>query len=254
MTHATTTLSVNLNKVALLRNSREHGVPSVARFARICIAAGAGGITVHPRPDLRHIRPDDVRVLAALVAEHPGVELNVEGNPFEGPSGPYPGYMALVREVRPAQCTLVPDAPGQLTSDHGFGAGDVARLRDLVAEMKGWGSRVSLFVDPDPAPVAALAASGADRIEIYTGPYAMAHWTGDHAAALQACVATARAATDAGLGVNAGHDLDLTNLSDLVRAIPALAEVSIGHALTADALERGFEATVKAYLGALRVG
>ncbi|MGF1469358.1 MAG: pyridoxine 5'-phosphate synthase [Sandaracinaceae bacterium] len=247
-----TLLSVNLNKVALLRNARPHHVPDVLEAARAVIGAGAHGITVHPRPDQRHIRPDDVRGLGVLLRRS-RVELNLEGNPFEEARGGYPGYLELVRQARPVQATLVPDASDQATSDHGFDPErDVERLRPIVEELHRLGCRVSLFADPDPSGVAKLRATAADRIEIFTGPYADAHRDGHPEAALAACVATAQQARAAGLGVNAGHDLDLGNLPPLVRAIPDLDEVSIGHALTADALWWGWTETVDRYLAALR--
>jgi len=169
-----TVLSVNLNKVALLRNSREGGIPSVTRAGRTVLHAGAAGITVHPRPDQRHIRPDDVSQLAALVAEHPGIEFNIEGNPFAGPrSNGYPGFDALIESARPHQATLVPDSDSQLTSDHGWDlGGDNAELVDAVARYQRWGARVSLFMDPDPEQIDRVASVGADRIELYTGPFA----------------------------------------------------------------------------------
>jgi pyridoxine 5-phosphate synthase len=247
-------LSVNLNKVALLRNARLHGVPNVVKAAEAVLAAGAGGLTVHPRPDQRHIRPDDVRALAK-VARRARVELNVEGNPFEGPrEDGFPGYMALVEEVRPAQATLVPDAEGQLTSDHGFDPTvDTARLEPVVRRLKALGCRVSLFADANPATVEGFSATGADRVEIYTGPFAEAVWSGKGIdQALDHCRLTARRAREVGLGVNAGHDLDLENLPLLARALkPNLQEVSIGHALTADALWLGWTETIARYRAAL---
>ncbi len=240
-----TKLSVNLNKVALLRNSRAIGIPSVVRAAELCISAGAHGITVHPRPDERHIRGSDVRDLAALLRGHPGIELNVEGNPF-------PEFMALVADVRPHQVTLVPDAPGAVTSDHGWQLAESAsRLAPLIAELASEGSRVSLFMDVDSDEWALAKELGAARVELYTEPYAAAHARGDSSSALAQCIQAATAATSAGLGVNAGHDLNLLNLPDF-RRVPNILEVSIGHALIADALERGLPATVRAYLAALQ--
>jgi len=240
-----TKLSVNLNKVALLRNSRTTGIPSVVRAAELCIAAGANGITVHPRPDERHIRPSDVRDLAVLLRAHPDVEYNIEGNPF-------PEFMALIAEVRPHQVTLVPDAPGAVTSDHGWNlAHSAERLAPLIAELARGGARVSLFMDvtSDEWPLA--KALGAERVELYTEPFAAAYARGDASAALAQCIAASEAANRAGLGVNAGHDLSLRNLP-VFRRVPNVLEVSIGHALIADALELGFAATVRAYLDALR--
>ena len=240
-------LSVNVNKVAVLRNSRGGARPDVVAAARSCLAAGAHGITVHPRPDLRHIRPEDVDALAPAVR---GVELNIEGNPFAPPNARgYPGFAAIVARARPAQATLVPDADAQLTSDHGFDlARDAARLAPVVATLKALGARVSLFVDEDATDVARAAEIGADRIEIYTGPYAHAHAAGDAGASLERCARTAEAAQRAGLGVNAGHDLDQQNLGDFLAAVPGVLEVSIGHALFADALDEGLATTVRRYL------
>ena len=240
-------LSVNVNKVATLRNTRELGIPGVVRLATVALDAGAHGITVHPRPDGRHIRPGDVTEIAALLEGRSGAEFNIEGNPFEG------GYMDLVEDVRPTQCTLVPDAPSAATSNQGWKltAGTAERLRPIVERLRGLGCRVSLFIDADPAEVARAAAIGADRVELYTEPFAAAFGRGVLTAA-EPYVATARAAAAAGLGVNAGHDLNLDNLPPLVRAIPDLAEVSIGHALVADALELGMAETVRRYLVAAR--
>lgn len=246
-----TVLSVNVNKVAVLRNSRGGGEPSVVAAAEAAIRAGAGGITVHPRPDQRHIRPDDVRDLAALVAGR--VEYNLEGNPFAPPREGYPGFLALVAEARPQQATLVPDGDGQLTSDHGFDlARDAARLRPLVAELKALGARVSLFMDAGAPDIERAADVGADRIELYTGPYAEAFAAGDPAAALALCAETARRAQAVGLGVNAGHDLSQTNLGAFLRGVPGVLEVSIGHALIGEALYAGLDATVRAYQQVIR--
>jgi pyridoxine 5-phosphate synthase len=243
-----TKLSVNLNKVALLRNQRDVGYPSVVEAARLVVAAGAHGVTVHPRPDERHVRRTDVTDLAALIASQfdARVEYNIEGYPS-------PDFVALIEEVRPHQVTLVPDAPDQHTSDHGW---DLARqagaLRPLVRALKSSGARVSLFMDPDPGSIAMAATAGADRIELYTGPYAHAFACGEAAPLLRRYVDAAKAAEEAGLGVNAGHDLNLDNLPTFCHAIPQLAEVSIGHAITADALRLGFPAAVEAYLRAIR--
>jgi pyridoxine 5-phosphate synthase len=236
-----TKLSVNLNKVATLRNTRTIGIPSVTRAAELCIAAGAQGITVHPRPDQRHIRPDDVHELAALLTKHPEVELNIEGNPF-------PEFMALVRAVRPTQCTLVPDSPDAVTSDHGWDVEqDRTRLAKVIEELHVAGARVSLFMDADSDRWKLARSLGADRVELYTEPYAAAHARGEGITAWGVFAAAAKQAQAAGLGVNAGHDLNLRNLGDFVR-IPGILEVSIGHALIADALEMGLPATVRAYL------
>lgn len=244
-----TVLSVNLNKVALLRNSRGGALPDIERAARTCIAAGAGGITLHPRPDQRHARPDDLHRLAAWLP----VEFNLEGNPFAGPNaGGYPGFIELVEAIRPAQCTLVPDGDQQITSDHGFEfPRDAAALAPLVERIRRSGARVSVFVDAGATDFSALAGIGVDRIEIYTGHYAHAHARGVFAAELEACRRTAEAARAAGLGVNAGHDLDTRNLGALLRAAPFIAEVSIGHALIDDALYEGLDATVRRYLAAI---
>jgi pyridoxine 5-phosphate synthase len=242
-----TQLSVNVNKVALVRNTRHLGIPSVTRAAEICLQAGAHGITVHPRPDERHIRAADVRELAALMKDWPGREYNIEGNPTQN-------LMGFIRAVRPDQCTFVPDSEDQFTSDHGWSLGDAAvrdRLRPLVAEARALGVRVSLFMDPVPELMALARELGADRVELYTEPYAAAWSGGDgqtRRAELDRYAAAARAALAAGLGVNAGHDLSRDNLTPFLRAVPGVAEVSIGHALIADALELGYEATVRGYL------
>ncbi|MGP1666080.1 MAG: pyridoxine 5'-phosphate synthase, partial [Rhodanobacter sp.] len=198
-----TLLSVNLNKIAVLRNSRGGDEPDICHAARVCIEAGCGGITVHPRPDLRHVRPDDVRALAGMLRGR--VEYNIEGNPFAAARGAYPGLLALAREVRPTQVTLVPDCDGQLTSDHGFDvARDLQRLRPLVAELRDLDCRVSLFVSADDSAQAfdEAAAIGVNRVELYTGPYAESFAAGDLGAALESCAATARRAQQAGLAVN----------------------------------------------------
>lgn len=241
-----TRLSVNLNKIAVLRNSRGGALPDIVRAAETCLAAGAQGLTLHPRPDARHVRDDDVHALAA-VATAAGIELNLEGNPFAAPRDGYRGFLALCERVRPAQATLVPDGDGQVTSDHGF---DFTRggtaLQPLVAALKALGCRVSLFADAG-ADMAAAAATGADRIELYTGPFAAAHAAGDASAVLAACAATARDAQARGLGVNAGHDLDQANLGDFLANVPGVLEVSIGHALIGDALYDGLAMTVRRY-------
>ncbi len=243
-----TVLSVNVNKIAVLRNSRGGDAPDVVRAARACLDAGAHGITVHPRPDARHIRADDVLALAALCRER-GVEFNLEGNPFAPPRPGYPGFEALCAQARPTQATLVPDGDGQLTSDHGFNFGrDAVALKPRVAAIKALGCRVSLFVDAGSADVVDAAAVGADRVELYTGPYADAFASGDAAAALAACADSARRVLAAGMAVNAGHDLSQHNLATFLAGVPDLAEVSIGHALIDEALYAGLEATVQAYL------
>ena len=243
--HRRTALSVNVNKVALVRNTRHLGIPSVTRAAELCLQAGAQGITVHPRPDERHIRAQDVLELAELMKAWPGREYNIEGNPSQN-------LMDFIRQVRPHQATFVPDSEDQFTSDHGWSfPQDAERLAPLVAECKALGVRVSLFMDPVPAQMAAARAVGADRVELYTEPYAAAWGTPGQAAQLQQYAAAAQAALDAGLGVNAGHDLNRDNLAAFVRQVPGVAEVSIGHALIADALELGYAQTVRAYLACL---
>jgi pyridoxine 5-phosphate synthase len=240
-------LSVNLNKVALLRNSRHTGVPDVLKFARIAHKAGADGLTVHPRPDERHIRRSDVSALATLMQPwRPQCELNIEGYPDER-------LLEIVREVRPEQCTLVPDPPGAFTSEEGWKLDnrDVPLVNQAVAELKRLGCRVILFVDPDPSVIERVPGTGAAGIEIYTGIYAAAFRAGDSAKELEACAATAARAHERGLVVNAGHDLNLENLPPLVAAMPFFAETSIGHELTADALVMGFAAAVAAYKAAL---
>ncbi len=242
-----TLLSVNVNKVAVLRNSRGGNEPSVRAAGEAVIAAGAAGLTVHPRPDQRHIRPDDVYALADLARGR--VEFNIEGNPFAPARGSYPGLLALVQQTRPEQVTLVPDGDGQLTSDHGFDlARDRAALQPLVAALKATGARVSLFVDAGVANLEIAAELEADRIELYTGPFAEAFAAGDARSALAACAATARQAQSLGLAVNAGHDLSQANLGAFLRAVPGVAEVSIGHALIGEALYAGLDATVRAYV------
>ncbi|TAL82694.1 MAG: pyridoxine 5'-phosphate synthase [Rhodanobacter sp.] len=246
-----TLLSVNLNKIAVLRNSRGGDEPDLCRAAQTCIEAGCGGITVHPRPDLRHIRPDDVRTLATLLRGR--VEYNIEGNPFAPARGAYPGLIALVREVRPTQVTLVPDGDGQLTSDHGFDLRrDTQRLQPLVEALCELGCRVSLFVDAGSDGFELARAIGVARVEIYTGPYAEAFRAGEPVAALEVCTATAQRAQKAGLAINAGHDLSQANLGTFKAAIPGLAEVSIGHALIGEALYQGLDVSVRRYLQILR--
>ena len=246
-----TTLSVNLNKIAVLRNARGGDEPNLRKAAETCIAAGCGGITVHPRPDRRHVTPDDVAMLAELTRGR--VEFNIEGNPFAPVRPGYPGFLELVRRARPTQATLVPDSDGQITSDHGFDLrGDLDRLAPLVAELNAIGCRVSLFIDAGTTDGLQQArALGVARIEIYTGPYAHAFASGDAGAELARCAATATHAAEAGLAVNAGHDLDQQNLGAFRRAIPQLAEVSIGHALISEALYDGLAPTVRRYLSIL---
>jgi pyridoxine 5-phosphate synthase len=240
-----TRLSVNLNKVATLRNTRTIGIPSVTRAARLCIDAGAHGITLHPRPDQRHIRPGDVDEVASLLkslTDNPRLELNLEGNPFHG-------LAELAEKVRPAQCTLVPDSEEQATSDHGWDLPrDGDRLQPVIARLRSLGCRVSLFMDAVPAAIGRAREIGADRVELYTEPYASSFLRGQGAGALPAFRDAAVAAATAGLGVNAGHDLNLDNLGPFLDAVPGVLEVSIGHALIADALELGLTQTVLRYL------
>ena len=241
-----THLSVNVNKVALLRNTRHLGIPSVTRASTLCLQAGAHGITVHPRPDQRHIRDSDVHDLAALLKDWPDREYNIEGNPLHN-------LMPLVRLVRPHQVTFVPDGEGQFTSDHGWRfPQDAVVLKDLVAEAKDLGARVSLFMDADPQAMAGARDVGADRVELYTEPYAQAHGQAAFAQVLAQFKAAAVAAQAVGLEINAGHDLNLFNLRDFVQTVPDVKEVSIGHALMADALEMGYNATIQAYLKCLK--
>ena len=245
-----THLSVNLNKVALVRNTRHLGIPSVTRAATLCLQAGAAGITVHPRPDARHIRGQDVIDLAELLKAWPDREFNIEGNPFHN-------LMDCVGDLRQRglpvhQVTFVPDSEGQFTSDHGWRFPDDAnRLRPLIAHAKSWGLRVSLFMDADPGAMLAVRDLGADRIELYTEPYAAVWGTAGQGAQLQRFADAARAALKVGLGINAGHDLNRDNLAAFVQQVPGVQEVSIGHALIADALELGYAATVQAYLDCL---
>src|SRR5690606_20611699 len=239
-------LSVNLNAIALLRNRRDLPWPGVTHLGRIALSAGAHGLTVHPRPDERHTRRADLPVLRALIDdEFPKAEFNIEGFPDDG-------FLALVEENQPDQVTLVPDDPAQPTSDHGWDfEAQFDLLEPVVKRLKKGGMRVSLFANPDPAGMAAARATGADRIELYTGPYGGCHGdAGRAAAALERLAEAARAAAAQGLGVNAGHDLTVANLPALARAVPFLDEVSIGHGLTADALEFGMAGTVRRFLAA----
>jgi pyridoxine 5-phosphate synthase len=243
--HSKTALSVNVNKVALLRNSRHLGIPSVLKAAQMCLEAGAQGITIHPRPDERHIRASDVVELANLMKRWPDREFNIEGNPFHQ-------LMDFVRTYRPHQVTFVPDSEGQFTSDHGWSfPKDAERLKPLIEECQSLGVRVSLFMDPEPSQMLAVQQVGANRVELYTEPYAATFGSSANAAILESYVDTAKAAMALGLGVNAGHDLNQDNLPAFAQAVPGLLEVSIGHALIADALELGYSATVHGYLKAL---
>ena len=241
-----THLSVNLNKVALVRNTRHLGIPSVTRAASLCLQAGAQGITVHPRPDQRHIRDSDVDDLAALLKDWPDREFNIEGNPMHN-------LMGLVEKFRPQQVTFVPDGQGQFTSDHGWRfPQDAQALRPLIAQAQAWGARVSLFMDAEPDSMVFAKEVGANRVELYTEPYAAAYGQTSQAHVLAQFKVTALAAQAVGLQVNAGHDLNLHNLRDFVQAVPDVKEVSIGHALLADALEMGYSKTVQAYLNCLQ--
>ena len=252
-----TLLSVNVNKIAVLRNSRGGLLPSPLAEALRCVEAGARGITVHPRPDRRHITPDDVAAIAGALPA--GVEFNIEGNPFAPPRDGYPGLLALAREARPAQVTFVPDGDGQITSDHGFDPEALPpTMAAQIAAFHALGCRVSLFVDAGETALEPVRSAGADRIEIYTGPYAEAFeaWKGreeDPArrarfeSALADCGRTAVAAQAAGLGVNAGHDLSQANLGAFLKGVPGVLEVSIGHALIAEALVDGLAETVRRY-------
>jgi pyridoxine 5-phosphate synthase len=241
-----TKLSVNLNKVATLRNTRSVGVPSVTGCARVCLSAGADGITIHPRPDQRHIRPHDVEELARLVSEHPGVELNIEGNPFHG-------TLEHVEAHRPSQFTLVPDEPGQATSDHGWNlTKDGVRLVPILKRLRQLGVRSSLFMNADASTLGLAKDLGADRVELYTEPYAVAFGGKDGARQLGACRDAALACEAMGLGVNAGHDLNLENLGGFLAEVPNVLEVSIGHALIAEALELGLRETVRRFLKIVR--
>jgi pyridoxine 5-phosphate synthase len=241
---AKTKLSVNLNKIALVRNARDNGIPNVLGAAKTSIAAGAHGITVHPRPDQRHIRDSDVFELAELLASTPAVEFNIEGNPF-------PHFVEMVTKVRPHQCTLVPDTPEALTSDHGWDLGhDADRLRPIIEELRSAGIRISLFMDADSPHLSLAKEIGADRIELYTEPYAQAYGGPQEATVFEQFRNAARTAQEGGLGVNAGHDLNLYNLGRFC-TISGIAEVSIGHALISDALEMGLFNAVRAYLSAI---
>jgi pyridoxine 5-phosphate synthase len=238
-----TLLSVNVNKIALLRNSRKGNIPHLLELVAECVNAGAGGITVHPRPDQRHIRPQD----AVDISEAIDTEFNLEGNPLCEPAGTYPGLVAIAERVLPTQCTLVPDSEGQSTSDHGW---DLKRYRQqilpIIARLKDLGIRVSVFVDPVIEQIKLARNLGADRIELFTGPYAAAYEHGDTTIVLDAYRKAAEAASGVGLGINAGHDLNLKNLRPFL-AVGQILEVSIGHALIADALKWGLSDTIRRY-------
>jgi pyridoxine 5-phosphate synthase len=251
-----TALSVNLNKVALVRNTRHLGIPSVMKAALACLQAGAAGITVHPRPDERHIRADDVRELSALLTLWRGqghtAEFNIEGNPFQN-------LMAFVEECKPDQATFVPDSENQFTSDHGWaldmmGTADKAKLKAAIDAAHTVGTRVSLFMDPIASLMPLAKLLGADRVELYTESFAKAHGTVSQPQAMKQYADACRAAVAAGLEVNAGHDLNLQNLSDFLIACPEVKEVSIGHAFVGDALEMGYAQTVAAYIEQIETG
>lgn len=243
-----TVLSVNLNAIAYLRNRRDLSWPSVTRLARAVLEAGAGGLTVHPRPDQRHIRFTDVDDLSRLIRDYPGREFNIEGYPS-------PDFLDLVERARPDQATFVPDSPEQATSDHGW---DIPHALDVlepaIARMQGLGIRVSLFIDADPAMAIAAAQIGVERVELYTASYCAAFGTPDQQRVLAGFAATARAAQERDVAVNAGHDLTLENLPAFQKAVPGVAEVSIGHAITADALLYGFPEATRLYMAALATG
>ena len=246
-----TLLSVNLNKIALLRNSRETTIPSVLEAAQTCIEAGAQGITVHPRPDMRHIRPSDVYDLAELLTRphYSDIEFNIEGNPYAGPEeNGYPGFMELIGAVKPDQCTLVPDDPNQLTSDHGWDlSGESNRLKPLVTKLKAANIRVSCFMDSDHDQLRLASDLGTDRIEFYTGPYADQYSSTEGASILKTFVDAGTLSASLGLGINAGHDLNQNNLARFCREVPNVVEVSIGHAIISDALRVGLSETVAKY-------
>ena len=242
-------LSVNLNKIALIRNSREGNFPDVVDFGKRCLDLGVQGLTAHPRPDQRHMRPDDCRLLSDLCKKF-DAEFNIEGNPLAPARGSYPGLLSIVESAKPHQCTLVPDSDSQKTSDHGFNLiQDSEKIEPIVRELKSLGVRVSLFMDPDIEQIKYVKDIGADRIELYTGPFAQAY-SKDKESAVKIYNQHAKAASFAaslGLGVNAGHDLNTENMQ-LYRQLPGLLEVSIGHALTVDALLIGINETIKNYL------
>ena len=249
-----TDLSINLNKIGLIRNSREGNYPDILEHAKVCIENGADGITIHPRPDQRHIRPDDVRQLAKLIRSNTKIELNVEGNPFAKAEQGYPGFMELVEETKPDQCTLVPDSNDQLTSDHGFDIKSYAHdLAPIISLLKNLDVRVSLFMDPDIEQIKLAAELGIDRIELYTGPYAAA-WGSESLEPIFLCHQRAASLCKSlDIGVNAGHDLNLKNLHRFA-SIENLLEVSIGHAFIVDSISMGMASAVKAYKKLLNQG
>ena len=245
-----TALSVNINKVALLRNTRHLGIPDVVRAARLSLEAGANGITVHPRPDERHIRTADVFEIAAMMKDWPDREFNIEGNPFQNLMG-FVQHLSA-RGLPLHQCTFVPDSEDQFTSDHGWAfPQDAERLKPLIEQVHARGVRVSLFMDPIPEAMTQAKAAGADRVELYTESYASAFNTALKNEALSRFTQSAQAAAAIDLGLNAGHDLNRDNLTEFLKAVPGVREVSIGHALLSDALELGYAATVKEYLSCI---
>lgn len=240
-----TMLSVNLNKVALLRNARRGTAPNVVQAAEICLAEGAGGITVHPRPDGRHTRASDVSELSELVKSTRAAEFNIEGNPV-------PPFLKLVQDTRPTQCTLVPDAPDAPTSDHGWDLDAYGgQLAPIIEQLRSAGIRVSLFLEPEPDDIERAKTLGADRVELYTESYARAYGTENERHELRRFAIAAQKANEIGLGVNAGHDLNLENLSAFCAAVPHVLEVSIGHAFVSYSLEVGLRHAVRDYLRAL---
>ena len=249
MAKTMTNLSVNVNKVAHLRNARNIGIPSVLWSAQTVIEAGAQGVTVHPRPDERHIRKTDVYEIADLLKNHSDIEFNIEGNPF------LPPFMDIVRDIKPHQCTLVPDTSDSFTSDHGWDLTEEnqKRLKPIIDELHKIQSRVSLFIDPDPEQIEKAGKIDSERIEFYTEPYASSYNTEKQEAVFQEYSRAAETAREVGLGINAGHDLNLDNLGKFC-TIPDVLEVSIGHALISDALRIGLFNAVREYLKVLGRG
>lgn len=242
-----TALSVNINKVALIRNSRKGENPNLIEYASACINAGADGITVHPRPDQRHVKPSDLPGLKELINKHTNIEFNIEGNPFEEAKDDYLGLLELVKRSRPHQCTLVPDSTDQLTSDHGFDLNkNQEKVYKVVRELRAHEVRSSLFLDPDLAQIRLASEIGVDRVELYTGPYAESWGKKQFNKIFDAHKNSASLAQSLNVGVNAGHDLNLTNIKKYV-SIPNILEVSIGHALTVESLYKGLDNTIRKY-------
>ena len=250
-------LSVNLNKIALIRNSREGSYPDLLAHADVCIKNGADGITVHPRPDLRHITPKDVFDLSDLISNikkltNKSIELNVEGNPFALKKINYPGFIEIVNSVQPHQCTLVPDGVNQLTSDHGFDLKvNSDKLYPVIQYLKSKGIRICLFMDPDEEQIKLAAELEVDRIELFTGPYAAAWRKGDISNIFEKYLISASIANKLGMGINAGHDLNLLNLKKFC-SIPNLQEFSIGHALIVDAISMGLKKAIESYINIIK--